>query len=428
MRRLLLSLVGTTSVLACATGGHVSTFKRTYAGGQVLFEMEMKDGVPEGRATAYHPNGTVRHQGNYKSGNRDGLFHYWDDKGGWLKQELFASDKLVWASRVRADYPSESLLEAEVPVAVSKLSSAQRTATTAIEELQSAKLAGHSSPASVDVESSVPGTSNTRFLNGLPAHGSFVQLSIGRGSSVSHSSAQRIGARGSLARGRLGGSFALTATRFDDEFVTAFGKPVADLQVSYLLPYHTGNFVARTGVVVPLGNDSNKSALAGAASVVQAPNDAIYVLPSNVAMRGSLSWLFTSEHVISQIDLGIDVALFGYPEGVHPIVHANGAIGVGTSGFFVGAEGSTALAWTGTLTDVALLGGALYGTVLDTTVGLFAGRQDDATIVRVRTAYDANGGAPFRLARLGDRGVRAAAGRRVHRRPVGGVGPSGCLD
>ncbi len=228
----------------------------------------------------------------------------------------------------------------------------------------------------------------TRFLNGLPAHGSYMQVTLGTGSSVPDASAQRLSLRGSYAKGDTGASVAITLARFDDDILSAWAKPVIDAQVSTLIPYSRGTFVARAGVVLPLGNDHNLAALAGAASIVQAPNDAIYVLPSTVATRGSLSWYGENDFVISQLDFGIDVALFGYPDGVHPIVHANGALGIGAKGYFVGAEGSTALAWTGTLSDVHVIGGAIYGTIRETTIGLFAGQQDNATIVRLRTTYD----------------------------------------
>lgn len=347
----------------------------------------MKDGVPDGRATRYYPNGAVQHQGTYKAGAKHGLFHHWDDQGVWQKQELYVSNTAVWTSSERSDYPPEDVLDDE---SVSEAAPGHNALSTKHAEISaSSTRAGGPNATLVD-----PAADNgaempsTRFLNGLPAHGSFAQVSMGRGSSVTASSAQRMTLRGSYAEGQLGASVALTLARFADDTLSAFAKPVADAHVSYLIPYVRGVFVARAGLVLPLGNDDNTSALAGAASVVQAPNDAIYVLPSTVATRGSLSWYGTTDYVIAQADLGIDIAFFGYPDGVHPIIHANSALGVGMQGFFVGVEGSTALAWTGTLTDVVVWGGAAYGTIRETTIGLFAGSQGDTTIIRVGTSYD----------------------------------------
>lgn len=319
----------------------------------------------EERVTTYHDNGAVDYQGTFKAGSRHGLFHFWNDQGVWLKQELYVDATLLWASTNRDYVPPNKLL--------AQLTSASETEPT--------------QPSFTSRASSLTAP-ESRFLNSLPGHGSFVQLSLGSGSEVPYSSAQRLGIRGSYADGRLGGSVALTVARFQDDYVTAWAKPVADLHASYLLPHTTGIFVARAGVVVPIGNDNNRSALAGASAVVQSPNEAIYVLPSTLATRGSLSWYGTSKYVVSQIDLGLDLGFFGYPDGVHPIVHANAAIGVGAKGFILAAEGATALAWTRSLNDVVLFGGALYGRVFDTTVGIFAGKSDETEVVRMRIAHD----------------------------------------
>ena len=139
---------------------------------------------------------------------------------------------------------------------------------------------------------------------------------------------------------------------------------------------------------MPVGNDNNMSALAAAAGVVQAPNDAIYVLPSTVATRGSLSWFASSEYAIAQIDLGVDLGLFGYPHGVHPIVHANANLGLGTKGFFVGPEASTALAWTGAMSDLVVSGFAAYGTAFGGRAGVFAGKQEGSYVFRGSVSYD----------------------------------------
>lgn len=239
-------------------------------------------------------------------------------------------------------------------------------------------------------EEALPEPPSTQFFNGLPAHGSYLQLTVGSGSSVPDSSASRTSLRASYVDGLLGASIAIVVSRFDSELVSAWGKPVADLQVSYLLPQHAGSgtVVARAGAVFPLGNDNNKSALAGAASVVQDPKDTIYVLPSTLAARGSLSWFHASKYTITQIDLGIDLGLFGYPDKVHPVILANGALGLGTKGYFAGIEGSTALGWTGGVNDVVLVGAALHGSVGDTTIGFFAGKQDNGIVLRGRVSYD----------------------------------------
>jgi len=146
-------------------------------------------------------------------------------------------------------------------------------------------------------------------------------------------------------------------------------------------------FFVRAGGAIPLGHDNSESASASAAAVVQSPNDAIFVLPSTVTARGSVSWLIASGYLVSQFDLGIDIGLLGYEPSIHPVLHANAAIGIEHNGFLLAAETSTALPWTGALTDMVVTGGALYGTISDTKVGLFVGRQDDTLVVRGRVQY-----------------------------------------
>lgn len=331
--------------------------------------MEMRNGLPDGRATAYHPNGTIENQGPYKAGNKNGLFHYWNDQGMWLKQELYLEDTLRWSSTDQSLSPPEGLV-LESP--------ANKTGRSLETPVARKSQSGEA----------LPTPPSTRFLNGLPSHGSFAQLSLGSGSAIPDSSAQRLKVQGSYADGQLGGSIAIAVARFDDDFTSAWGRPVADLQVSYLIPWSTGVFLARAGVVLPLGNDTNRAALATAAGVVQAPNDVVYALPSTLGTRSSLSWFGSSEYVFSQIDFGVDMGLFGYSPGVHPVFHANAALGLGLKRLFVAAEGSTAIGWTGSASDIGVAGAALYASAFDSTIGVFVGTQDDRLVFRGRVAYD----------------------------------------
>ncbi len=233
------------------------------------------------------------------------------------------------------------------------------------------------------------GETKPGFINSLPGHGSYFQVSLGNGSGVPNSSARRLSVRASTADGRVGHSFALHVARFDDDFAPAWGKPVAEYQISYVLPYDgPGLFFVRAGGAIPLGHDNPESALASAAAAVQSPNDAIFVLPSTVTARSSVSWLLANRYLVSQFDFGIDIGLFGYEPQIHPVLNANAALGIVHKGFMVAAEASTALPWTGALTDMIVTGGALYGTISDTKVGLFVGRQDEIFVVRGRVQYE----------------------------------------
>ena len=375
--------------LVAACSGPSTAFKRTYPSGITKVEIALKNGVRDGRGTTYHPNGEIASQGPYRVGAKHGVFHYWNADGVWLKQELYRTRRLVWTSTNRSDAPPFDF-------GVDSLSSARahEPVTSAAVVIDAAPGASGSSMAMTGPPGGMEGSLEVathaapRFLNALVGHGSFLQLTMGGGSGVQNSSANRIGMLAAYADGRLGGSLAVTLSRFSSDSLSAWGKPVFDVQTSYLLPYTRGIFVARVGVVLPLGNDDARSALAAAASLVQAPNDAIYTLPSTLATRGSLSWVAASDYVVAQVDMGLDIAVFGYSEKVHPIVHANGAVGVGAHDIFVAAEVSTVASWTNTIRDMALVGGALYASVLGGQVGIFAGEQDETFIFRGSISYD----------------------------------------
>lgn len=334
-------------------------------------------GVPEGRGTSYHANGEIESQGPYKGGARHGMFHYWNDQGVWVKQELYRSGRLMWESTNRSEAP---------PAPVEGQEQAARQSFRAKEAAARVKKSAMEVASPMSLEAFTKPTH--AFISGLPGHGSFVNLTMGGGSAVQNSSATRLNVLASYADGQLGASVALNVSRFDSDLVSDWGKAVADLQASYLLPYTTGVFLARAGVVLPLGNDNTSSALASAAGVVQAPNDTIYVLPSTRAARGSISWFLSEEYLVAQFDFGIDLGLFGYSEGIHPITNTNGAVGVGSGGYVLAAEVSTVYSWTDTIESMALVGAAAYGSLFGTRLGVFAGKQEDNVVVRGSMTYE----------------------------------------
>lgn len=370
-RGLRLALPCLAALLACTAAKTPSSFQRTSPNGQTLFEVGLKRGLPDGVGTTHHLNGVIANKGPYESGKRHGLFQFWNDEGLWLRQEFYISGHLGWTS---TEFGELSPTEAEI-----------------VDEIAAKQLAGEKTspgPKHSWIDEYIPPPPRTRFISGLEGHGSFAQATIGRGSNTPSSEAQRLSARGSLAKGRLGASVAFVVARYADNANSAWAKPVAETQISYLLPHWTGMFIARAGFVFPLGNDSNKAALAGGASAHQSPNDVIYVVPSTLATRGSISWFGGSEYVRTQIDLGIDVGFGGYGSGYHPIFHANGVAGIGARGLLVAAEVSSAIGLSDTIASTVLSGFALYGTLRKHTIGVFAGRGDSRNVVRLRVARD----------------------------------------
>ncbi len=94
------------------------------------------------------------------------------------------------------------------------------------------------------------------------------------------------------------------------------------------------------------------------------------------------------QYVTAQVDLGLDLGFFGYPDHVHPIILANGALAVGNEDYAASLEFSAAPAWTGTVSDLFVAGGALYGTWEKYRAGLFVGRHEDTNIVRGTLSYE----------------------------------------
>jgi hypothetical protein len=60
--------------------------------------MSMVDGIPDGRATGWHPTGAVAYQGYYQDGERHGSFTFWDEDGTWLRIEEYERGVLLWSS------------------------------------------------------------------------------------------------------------------------------------------------------------------------------------------------------------------------------------------------------------------------------------------------------------------------------------------
>ncbi len=63
--------------------------------------MEEENRLPNGNARRYHPNGQLAYEGQYVAGEREGVFHYFNDDGQWEKQEFFRRGRLVWTSSQR---------------------------------------------------------------------------------------------------------------------------------------------------------------------------------------------------------------------------------------------------------------------------------------------------------------------------------------
>lgn len=54
-----------------------------------------KTSLKEGRAAAWHENGRLRFEGQYKSGMREGEWRYWDNRGKLVKKTEYFQDKVI---------------------------------------------------------------------------------------------------------------------------------------------------------------------------------------------------------------------------------------------------------------------------------------------------------------------------------------------
>jgi antitoxin component YwqK of YwqJK toxin-antitoxin module len=52
-----------------------------WANGQVQTRVELSDGVPEGRSTRWHPDGTKQAEGDFSDGRMEGRWEFWNADG-----------------------------------------------------------------------------------------------------------------------------------------------------------------------------------------------------------------------------------------------------------------------------------------------------------------------------------------------------------
>tara|TARA_R110002096_G_scaffold259030_1_gene452596 strand:+ start:67041 stop:68066 length:1026 start_codon:yes stop_codon:yes gene_type:complete len=70
--------------------------------------MEETNHLPNGQGRRYHQNGQLAYEGQYVEGHKEGVFHHFDERGTWTKQEFYKQGELLWSSINRHETLSES--------------------------------------------------------------------------------------------------------------------------------------------------------------------------------------------------------------------------------------------------------------------------------------------------------------------------------
>lgn len=305
---------------AQACGSATSSIRRVpYADGKPHFEYEEKDGVPNGAGRTWNPNGSLKSEGTYVDGVKQGRFRFNDEAGGFEHQALFWNDVEVWRSSDPTAEPSDELVTglgvytrephrmepegrtfeiSKDPVPAPYFSTLERA--TALNRL------------GVDV-----GTGATRrmevfanyALTSFGAYGRFLETDLDGANDMT------IGGRRTL---ELGGTW-----RDEIEGI--------------------GSLTPHAGLVLPLGNDDRDGFIASSAGAIVRPSDVVASFPSTTAMRTGASLTHQRSGIVAQVDGGIDWLFAGQQHPFDAVAHANIGVGVGVRAAMLGVELSNAV-------------------------------------------------------------------------------------
>ncbi len=68
---------------------NASTFTKKYANGNVLFEVELKDGLKHGRYEEFYPDGTRKIRGRFRNDEQVGTWRYYNQQGEQVRKKRF---------------------------------------------------------------------------------------------------------------------------------------------------------------------------------------------------------------------------------------------------------------------------------------------------------------------------------------------------
>ncbi len=306
---------------ACGTPG-IATQSLRYPDGRPQWEYEARDGVPHGRSRTWHANGTLKSQGSYVDGAKQGRFEFFNEDGDFAHQALFWKSVEVWRSTDRAAQPSEELLTGLATYSSMNPESAE-------EQSSSFSFRISKDPVPRSYFSSLDRTT------GLDRVG--LQLAT---SAVDDGRATRGDLFGNVAIARQWGVYGqLGQTMLAPAAGTALsGRRTLELGGTHRRTLGAlGNLSGRLGVLFAISHDDMQGFLASSAGAYQRPTDAAVSVPSTVALRSGASVTREREHLVVQADAGVDW-LVGGQATIDALVRANAAVGFGMRAGVISVE------------------------------------------------------------------------------------------
>ena len=303
--------------------------------GLIFWEYEATAGIPDGRTRTYYPNGEVQTDGYYLHGQKHGLHHAYADTGEIIKKAFFWYDVLVWSTLSATEAPPRALV----------LSLAGLTDPVEIRRLYGGAITVREETfRGLDLR---PPEALFVSADRHVARGDRIGLLLGAGGATGQfSSARRYSMFGKLTRGKFGAFFQVDGSNLanlsESWSGTIEGRRTLEFGGTHGFPSTFGHLTARVSFVAPVGHDDADGYLAAAATSFQRPTDAIYSLPSTVAVRSSMSWILRGARWVIQMDAGLDAAVAGVSEMAPVFGRFNAAFGLGVRSAIASLEVSNA--------------------------------------------------------------------------------------
>lgn len=305
--------------LAACGASSSGTVRASYPNGAPHWEYEQHDGLPNGTGRVWHENGTLRSEGPYMNGDKEGVFRYFDETGAFDHQALFIAGIERW----RSDDP-----HAEPPSGVAHDLAAAGAKERERRDRWARWAVSHD-----------------------PTPAPFFAL-LDRAAALSRAGAD-IGV-GDVRRVEFFANYAFERYGFyaqyletdlrPDSPMTAAGKRTIEAGATRRVQLGAlGTLVARAGLLVPVANDDVNGFIGSSADAAVDPSDVAVSFPSSFAVRTSASLTRRRRYLVLEGDAGVDWVLDGQRAPVEPVLRANAGLGIGVRAGLVSLEISNAV-------------------------------------------------------------------------------------
>ncbi len=303
------------AMVMVACGGSAARVQRVaYPSGRPHFELELKNGVPEGTGRTWFESGGLRSEGTYVAGAKHGRFVFFTEAAGFDFQAEFRNDVEVWRSTDHDAEPPTEVLAVAAPTAP------RRPGLPSTPPELIPKFTRDAIPAPYFT------TLDRMTLSRVGVEGS-----AGSTDSRSFGDVTRLGVFGSYRFTSLGVyGRASQSILVLDGGMRLIGRESLELGGTYDHELRrSGTLMLRAGVLAPIGHDNNEGFLAGSFGSYQRVADAVESDSSRAAIRTSASFTRRQRLLVAQADLGVDWLLGGLDHSVDALLRANAGVGFG---------------------------------------------------------------------------------------------------